>query len=98
MLVTFSTQAYADITMFGDIAVGMLKKMGLSGTVPSALLAADIPAALNLLTGAINSEHSAHPAQNPDTDEPHVSMANRAIPLIDLLKAAVKANADVMWK
>jgi hypothetical protein len=41
MLVTFTTDAYADITMFGDVVHTMLKMMGHSGTVPGALLAAD---------------------------------------------------------
>ena len=39
MLVTFSCPAYADITMFGDVAVRLLQLMGHSGTVPGALLA-----------------------------------------------------------
>ncbi len=55
MLVTFTTKAYADITMFGDVAVSLLKMMGHSGTVPGAILAADVPAALGRLTAAINA-------------------------------------------
>lgn len=43
MLVTFTTSAYADITMFGDVAVHLLKLMGHSATMPGALLAEDIP-------------------------------------------------------
>jgi hypothetical protein len=46
MLVTFRTAAYADLLMFGDSAVHLLKLMGHSGTVPSALVAEDVPAAL----------------------------------------------------
>jgi len=53
MLVTFTTRAYADITMFGDVALALLKMMGHSGTVPSTILAADVPAALSRLTAAI---------------------------------------------
>lgn len=34
MLVTFSTDAYASITMFGDVALAMLKMMGHSATLP----------------------------------------------------------------
>ena len=48
MLVTFTTDAYADITMFGDVALKMLRMMGHSATVPSAILAADVPEALGL--------------------------------------------------
>jgi len=49
MLVTFHTNAWSSITMFGDVAVTLLKMAGHSGTVPSAMLAADIPAALERL-------------------------------------------------
>ena len=49
MLVTFTTDAYADITMFGDVALATLKMMGHSATVPGAILAADVPAALSRL-------------------------------------------------
>ena len=38
MLITFSTKASADITMFGDVATRLLKLMGQSGVTPGALL------------------------------------------------------------
>ena len=49
MLVTFTCEAYADITMFGDVAQHLLTLMGHSGTVPGAILAEDVPAALHRL-------------------------------------------------
>jgi hypothetical protein len=97
MLVTFTTNAYADITMFGNVALTMLKMMDQSGTVPGAILAADVPAALSHLKSAIDSTSS--PAdENQNTDEAGVSLSHRAIPLVDLLTAAAKAGSDVMWK
>jgi len=39
MLVTFTTKTYSDITMFGDIALDLLKRMGHSATVPGAVKA-----------------------------------------------------------
>jgi hypothetical protein len=98
MLVTFTTDAYADITMFGDVALAMLKMMGHSATVPGAILAADVPAALSQLSAAINADTTPPPVADKDADEPVVSMAHRALPLIDLLAAAAKAKSDVMWK
>ncbi|HWR77465.1 MAG TPA: DUF1840 domain-containing protein [Thiobacillus sp.] len=99
MLVTFTTNAYADITMFGDVALAMLKMMGHSATVPGAILAADVPAALSRLTAAIDAEEKAAPTvEDKDADEPVVSMAHRALPLINLLAAAAKAESNVMWK
>ena len=100
MLVTFSCPASADITMFGDVAVHLLKIMGHSGTVPSALVAADVPAALERLEAAVHTEEQS-PAREENAevedDERAVSLAHRALPLIELLKAAAKADCSVMW-
>lgn len=98
MLVTFTTEAYADITMFGEHALPLLKMMGHSGTVPSAIRAEDVPAALSLLTAAINAQKSVAPVAKIQSDEIVVSMANRSLPLINLLTAAAKAGKHVAWK
>jgi len=98
MLVTFTTKAYADITMFGDVALTMLRKMGHSATIPGAILAADVPVALSRLTAAIDAEKSSPLLADKNADEPVVSMAHRALPLINLLTAAAKAESSVMWK
>lgn len=98
MLVTFTTNAYADITLFGDVALAMLKMMGHSATVPGAILAADVPVALSRLTAAIDAEKTLPPVDDRNADDPVVSMTHRAMPLIDLLAAAAKAESDVMWK
>lgn len=98
MLVTFTTDAYADITMFGDVALSMLKMMGHSATVPGAILAADVPDALRRLSAALEAEKTAPSVADTDEDEPVVSMVNRGLPLVELLTAAARANKDVMWK
>ncbi len=98
MLVTFTTDAYADIAMFGDVAVALLKMMGHSGTVPSAILAADVPAALSRLTAGIEAAKAAPSVDDEDEYEPQVSLSNRALPLINLLTAAAREGCDVMWK
>jgi hypothetical protein len=98
MLVTFTTKTYADITMFGDIAQTLLKMMGHSTTVPGAILAADVPSALTRLKQAIDTAKAPPPGPDDDEEEPVVSIAHRALPLIELLDAAVKADANVMWK
>ena len=102
MLVTFRTEAYADILMFGDIAVHLLKLMGHSGTVPSALVAEDVPAALERLRTAIAAHQATVPkaaedVDDEDDDESPVDLAQRAFPLIELLEAAAAAQCDVLW-
>ena len=100
MLVTFSCPAYADITMFGDVAIRLLKMMGHSGTVPSALSAKDVQVALERLEDGVEAEKSL-PKPDATADEQEgerdVSLPHRALPLIELLKAAAKAECDVMW-
>jgi len=97
MIVTFTTKNHADITMFGDVAHAMLKMMGHSTRVPGAILAADVPAALAGLKAAIDSSEDLPPAED-DEEEPVVSLKHRALPLIGLFEAAIKADANVMWK
>lgn len=105
MLVTFTTDAHADITMFGDIALTMISMMGHSKTVPGAILAADVPMALERLKIAVDTETqistpSETTVKNEDDGEEResaVSLSNRAMPLIRLLTAAAQAECDVMW-
>lgn len=98
MLVTFTTNAYADITLFGDVALALLKMMGHSASVPGAIMAEDVPAALDRLTAAIEAEKASAVAEDEDADEPVVSMTHRALPLINLLAAAARAKTYVTWK
>ncbi len=87
--------------MFGDVAVTVLKMMGHSGTVPSALLAADIPPALQKLKSglAMTSDSNDIPAENKEDDkQPAVSLRQRAFPLVELLERAAARGVDITWK
>ena len=101
MLVNFDSNV-GGFTMFGEPAVKLLKMMGHSGTVPSAILAKDIPAALERLKAALAAHPGSSPAEEENTDEtkkePKVSLEQRAFPLIDLLTRAAARGCDVMWK
>jgi hypothetical protein len=101
MLVTFRTKAYADITMFGDVAVRLLRLMGHSGTIPGALLADDIGPALERLKAAVEADREASAAsatsESGDSADEPVSLANRALPLMQLLEAAQRQGVTVMW-
>ncbi len=103
MIVTFKSRAHADIVMFGDVAVSLLKLMGHSGTVPGALQAGDIPAALDHLKKAVAEntvvvvDVSDQVEEDEDSDERTINLAHRALPLIELLADAAMAKCDVMW-
>lgn len=104
MLVTFKTEAYPNITMFGDVAVALIKLMGHSGTVPGALLPDDLPEALERLQTAVASRPDARldtattAAGDDEDEEPPVTLAHRAMPLLELLKAAQAERKQVMWE
>ncbi|MGZ8144340.1 MAG: DUF1840 domain-containing protein [Methylosarcina sp.] len=105
MLVTFSCDAYPNTTYFGDVAHTLLNMMGKSGNVPGAILAEDVPKALERLQSAIEKlkaesslkTSSKGDAEQEDWKEKPVALAHRALPLIELLTAAAKANCNVMW-
>jgi hypothetical protein len=99
MLVKFESDQ-GNIKMFKDAAVMLLKMMGQSGVVPGALLAKDIPAALERLKRAVATQRD---ATRPEEDEkngegPSVSTRQRAFPLIELLGRAAKEECDVIWE
>jgi hypothetical protein len=105
MLVTFRTKAYANITMFGDVAKQLLELMGHSGTVPSAIRAEDVPVALARLEAAIAQRKAAEAAKAPEDDHGRdtydaprkVTLPQRAVPLLELLRTAAANKDDVMW-
>jgi uncharacterized protein DUF1840 len=96
MLVRFDSKA-GTITMFGEVAVELLKLMGQTGALPGALLAADIPAAVQRLRGALDRQPAGKSEATQEDDEPKVGLRQRAFPLIELLERAAKGGADVIW-
>lgn len=106
MIVKFSTRTGA-LTMHGDAAVALLKAMGHSGTVPGAILAADLPAALASLQKSLEEQaHAPPPPPQPEATEddedrerePPVTLRMRALPLIDMLETAIAGDSDLMWE
>ena len=99
MLLTFKTSAYANITMLGDIGLKMLEMMAFGHSVPGAINADDVPAALENLQLALDKLPSqVEPVGENDEDQPAVSVHTRAIPLVELLQAAVADKTYVRWE
>ena len=107
MIVSFQT-SFGQLTMHGEAAVALLKAMGHTGTVPGAILAADLPAALASLERTL--ETTGHlpsgpppPADEDDEDdrrerEPVITLRTRAVPLLELMRAAIGRGSDLMWE
>jgi hypothetical protein len=105
MLITFSCDAYPNTTYFGEVAQTLLNMMGKSGNVPGALLAEDVPKALERLQSAVEKLKAESPVktsgkgdtEQEDWKDKPVTLAQRALPLIELLTAAANAHCNVMW-
>lgn len=100
MLVRFKSDV-GGFTMFGDVAVKLLRMTGHSGTVPGAIPAADIPAALERLEKAMAVQPESKPEQanadeSPDKPPP-VSLSQRAFPMLELLRNAAREECGIMW-
>ena len=99
MLITFKTRAYADITMFGEIGKKMLEMMDFGTRVPGAIRPEDLPAALENLQAALaRIPRQVAPQVTDEDDEPKVDLHTRAVPLIELLRAAIADQAHLRWE
>ena len=99
MLITFKSKAYANITMFGDIGRQMLEMMAFGTSVPGAIVAKDVPQALENLEQALDKlPEQEQSADDADDNQPVVSLHSRAVPLVELLQAAVRDETYVHWE
>ena len=90
--------------LFGDIAKALLAMMDHSGTTPGALAADEVAPALARLQQALAAEDApptpaADQADSEAEDDPPapIPLTTRALPLVELLAAADKAAAPVLW-
>ena len=99
MLVTFKTKSYANITMLGEVGLKLLKLIKFGDKVPGGIVSADISLALdNLQQGLQGIPKDTTVDHDTDDDQPAINLHTRAIPLIELLQAAVADDNDVRWE
>ena len=97
--VTFKTKAYANILMLGDVAENMLDMMNFGRMIPGAIDVEDVPEALRNLEGGLASRNDLVESDaNADEDQAAISLHTRAVPLLELLKAAVADETYVRWE
>ncbi|MDA0821073.1 MAG: DUF1840 domain-containing protein [Proteobacteria bacterium] len=100
MPITFKSKHSPNILMLETAALQMLKMMGRNGSVPSALSADDVPAALERLREQIELHAGQSNRSDEDDEREHdrgVSVAHRALPLINMLVAAAEHGDHVIW-
>lgn len=101
MLITFKSTAAASVQMFGNIALQLIELMGRQPKAPGALYAEDVPAALAQLQQGLALQSSEQIPASADLqgDNPaSIPLHNRALPLIELMQAAVREQKGVSWE
>lgn len=100
MLYTFRSKAAADVIMFTENAVELLKIAGKEAGAEGIFTPEQIPPALERLRAAIASAAPAA-ADNDGEEETaarhKVSLRSRAWPLMEMLERAQKKNVPVVW-
>jgi hypothetical protein len=109
MIVKFSTR-FGQLVMQGEPAVALIRLGGHSGTVPSAVLAADLPGFLAKLQAGLELQGDQvsppPPAKEPgrgwedeeERSERPIKLRLRAVPLLDMLDTAIRQQSDLLWE
>jgi Domain of unknown function (DUF1840) len=104
-LVTFNSKAAGEFYMLREHATAVLGVIGKDLTPEGIITIEQVPAALAALQTAVDRVAAASKAA-PDNEEAErelppairsVGFAQRAFPLLDMLRAAQKKRADVIW-
>ena len=105
MLYKFKSRVTGDVIMLEPNGRRLLEIIGKDPGAPGIIEAADAPAAIHALEAAIVREEA---EQKAAVDEaaaqgepaPHfegISLRQRAVPLIDMLRRSEKAGQEVVW-
>ena len=87
-----------NLIMFKEHAIPLLKLMGLTGAVPSAILPNEILDALRRARAHPSLSQSSMTSENNQNNEINIPLNTRAKPLFDLLERAEARNCEVMWR
>ena len=109
MIVIFKSAAAGDVIMFGDVAHRLMKIMGKDVTPKGIVTIEQLPGAIALLEAAIAEDRKQN-AKVAEEDRPlmesgggggaarpFVTLAQRAVPLLELLSLAQKKKKPVTW-
>jgi len=100
MLIRFESDIAGQFIMMGDVALPLLRMMGMSGNEQGAVSGADLLTALATLEEALRRVPGPRAgADEEDEDqEPPITLQRRALPLLEMLRRAAADEGYVMWQ
>jgi hypothetical protein len=105
-MITFRSDAAADIMMFDDVAKRMMELLGREFTTRGIITVEQLPQAIARLRAAIAEDRAAHAGEydQPETEaapggakRAYVGLAQRGVPLVEMFEYSLKAGKPVMW-
>ena len=104
-IVVFRSRAAGEIVMMGDTAQRLLALIGKPMTERGVIPVNQLADAIERLTGAVEQEKRLAGTRQEEAGagdgdlaaEPPVGLAQRAFPLVAMLRAAQRFGADVTW-
>ncbi len=106
MLYEFKSRATGNLVMTQKVAERLLAIIGKAPGPTGIILPAQMPAAIQALEAAIAAERAHPQAEEADTDNdgerdpersPAITLAQRAWPLIDMIRTAAAAEREITW-
>jgi hypothetical protein len=96
----FRSRADADLIMMGPAGDQLLRIMGREPAARGIIEAAALPAAIQAIEAAVAAERREHAKDDEseeDRKEPRVGLAQRAWPMLEMMKRAQAEKADIVW-
>lgn len=105
MLITFKSHASQDLIMMRDLAVTLLGIIGKHLGERGVITTEELPRCIHKLEAAVTDTKRVHPAessvspgkQDEDQEEEPLHLGQRAYPFLDMLRASLRENTEVMW-
>ena len=107
MLVTFHSDAAADVIMFGDVAKTLLQILGKDATQKTGIFEVDaLPAGIAQLRKAVSESRATPQAREAEKDvdesptgmDSPVNIAQRAFPLLEMFERSLAARVPIIWE
>lgn len=102
-MIIFQSDASGDVMMFDDVAHRMMDLMGKEHSVRGVVTVEQMPECIARLKAAIAEDRAKARGQAQDDEgeetgvAARVSLAQRAIPLVELLERSLEREKPVLW-
>ena len=103
MLITFKTRAAGDVIMFGKVAGQLIEILGKDGDDSTGIITVEqLPGAIARLESAITADKERSASQTDESGErgiaEPVALWQRAAPLLDQFRHALREEQVVIWE